>query len=67
MSTVSFLAQPDWNSLTIEWFPMIFDLNGFKFRTNRPFIRRIFLNRFRVLFNGFALLFLETSFLIVAF
>ena len=35
MSTVSFLAQLDWNSVPIEWFPLIYDLNGFKSRINR--------------------------------
>ena len=24
-----------WNSLPIEWFPLTYDLNGFKFRINR--------------------------------
>ena len=31
MSTVSFL----WNSLPIEYFPLTYDLNGFKSRINR--------------------------------
>ena len=35
MSTVSFLAQQDWNSLPRESFPLTFDLNSFKSRINR--------------------------------
>ena len=35
ISTVSFLAELDWNSLPIECFPLTYDLNGFKSRINR--------------------------------
>ena len=35
MSTVSFLAQLDWNSLPIECFPLTYDLHDFKSRINR--------------------------------
>ena len=35
MSTVSFLAQLDSNSLLIECFPLTYDLNGLKARINR--------------------------------
>ena len=30
ISTVSFLAQLDWNFLPVECFPLTYDLNGFK-------------------------------------
>ena len=39
-----------WNSLPIECFPLICDLNGFKSRINRGFYCRFFLNRFPVSF-----------------
>ena len=35
MSTVYYLAQLDWNSLSIECFPLTYYLNGFKSRINR--------------------------------
>ena len=34
LSTVSFLAQLDSGFLPIEWFPLTYDLNGFKSRIN---------------------------------
>ena len=42
-----------WNSLPIECFPLIYDLNGFKSRINR----HLFLRRFPACFNIFVLLF----------
>ena len=61
MSTVSFLPQLElwnplefsrlWNSLPIEYyFPLIYDLNGFKYRINRHLLT-VFLNRFLVSCN----------------
>ena len=41
-----------WNSLPIEWFPLTYDLNGFK-----SFGCEFFLNRFPVRFNLFVVLF----------
>ena len=35
MSTVTFLAQLDSNSVPIECFPLIYNLNGVKSRINR--------------------------------
>ena len=40
-----------WNSLAIEWFPLMYDIIGFKSRINTPFICRFFINRFPVFFN----------------
>ena len=55
-----------WNSLTIQWFSLTYDLNGFKSRIKTSFNCRFFLNRFPVFFNYFVLLFLVTPCLIVA-
>ena len=52
-----------WNSLSIECFPLTYDLSSFKFRR---FFSRFFLNRFPVCFNLFVLLFLVTPCLVVA-
>ena len=38
MLTVSFLAQLVWNSLSIERFPLTYDLSGCKSRINRNLI-----------------------------
>ena len=35
MSTISFLAQLDWDSLSQEFLPLIYHLNGFNSRVNR--------------------------------
>ena len=56
-----------WNSLSIECFPLTYDLSGFKSRISRlSFNCRFFLNRFSVCFNLFVLPFLVTPCLIVA-
>ena len=55
-----------WNSLTIQWFSLTYDLNGFKSRIKTSFNCKFFLNRFPVFFNYFVLLFLVTPCLIVA-
>ena len=47
-----------WNSLPIECFRLIYDLNGFKSKINRHC--RFFLKRFPICFNLFMLLFLVT-------
>ena len=35
MTTAFFLAQLDWNSVPVEYFPLTYDLNSFKSRINR--------------------------------
>ena len=55
-----------WISLSIEYFPLIYDLNGFKSRINEPFNCRLFLNRFSICFDLFVLLFAVTPCLVVA-
>ena len=52
------------NSLTIEYFPLTYDLNHFKSRINRHL--RFFLNIFSVCLNLFVILFLVTPCLVVA-
>ena len=47
------------NTLAIEYFPLTYDLNGFKSAINRH-LSTSFLNSFPVCFNLFALLFLVT-------
>ena len=49
-----------WNSLPIEYFPLTYDLNGFKSRSKRYLITGFFLNRFPVCLNLFVFLFLVT-------
>ena len=56
-----------WNSLPIEYFPLIYDLNHFKSRINRHLLTvDSFLKRFPIWFNLFVFLFLVTPCLIVA-
>ena len=50
------------DSLSIECFPLTYDLNGWT-----PFNCRLFLNIFLVCFNLFVLFFVVTSCLVVAF
>ena len=56
-----------YNSLSIEFFPLTYDLNGFKSRINRHLLTvRFFLNRFPVYFNLFILIYLVTACLVVS-
>ena len=60
----SFFPLCQKNSLSIECFPLTYDLNAFKSRINRhqtPFNCRFFLNRFLVCFNLFVFLFLVST------
>ena len=47
-----------WNSLSIECFPLTYDLSGFKARINRHVLTADLVKRFRLCFSLFVLLFL---------
>ena len=56
-----------WNCLPIEYFPLTYDLSGFKFRINRHLLTvGSSLNRFSVSCNLFCAFFLATPCLVVA-
>ena len=56
-----------WNSLSVECFPLTYDLSGFKSRINRHLFNcRFFLSRFPVCSNLFVCLFLVTPCLALA-